>query len=279
MLRVSNIMARVKCPESDGEETGENCNLEELTNQCQRYEEQIVELHSVIAELSRKLEVERDDIIPEETETSCDEFDEVNNESFEFEDDLERKVYSPTNQTNINKNRKVLNKEQQDYNSLVFERDLDSQLTDSNCIIDIDKGQQVDGNPILRAPNCDNEIDKSYRKDNVDKNELGENKNVLYKIELFDQVQQELLESRQELDQLRELLTIKDGEKDAITSDRNSLKRQLDDLQATMEYQEAKMDLKKKPSNICGSRKTSTTSARSNNDIPVVSSLTIDDTI
>ena len=33
-----------------------------------RYEERIVELHSVIAELSRKLEDERDDVIREESE-------------------------------------------------------------------------------------------------------------------------------------------------------------------------------------------------------------------
>ena len=33
-----------------------------------RYEERIVELHSVIAELSRKLELGKDDVIPEESE-------------------------------------------------------------------------------------------------------------------------------------------------------------------------------------------------------------------
>ena len=36
-----------------------------------RYEERIIELHSVIAELSKKMEEEKDDIIKEESE--CDE--------------------------------------------------------------------------------------------------------------------------------------------------------------------------------------------------------------
>ena len=36
-----------------------------------RYEERIIELHSVIAELSKKMEEEKDDVIKEESE--CDE--------------------------------------------------------------------------------------------------------------------------------------------------------------------------------------------------------------
>ena len=36
--------------------------------QCQRYEERIIELHSVIAELSKKMEEEKDDMIKEESE-------------------------------------------------------------------------------------------------------------------------------------------------------------------------------------------------------------------
>ena len=39
----------------------------------ERYEERIVELHSVIAELSRKLESGKDDIIPEESEVEEEE--------------------------------------------------------------------------------------------------------------------------------------------------------------------------------------------------------------
>ena len=44
-----------------------------------RYEERIVELHSVIAELSRKLEDERDDVIREESEYEVGEEDENDN--------------------------------------------------------------------------------------------------------------------------------------------------------------------------------------------------------
>ena len=41
---------------------------QEWETQCQRYEERIVELHSVIAELSRKLNIGKEDVIPEESE-------------------------------------------------------------------------------------------------------------------------------------------------------------------------------------------------------------------
>ena len=42
-----------------------------LTFPMFRYEERIIELHSVIAELSKKMEEEKDDVIKEESE--CDE--------------------------------------------------------------------------------------------------------------------------------------------------------------------------------------------------------------
>ena len=42
-----------------------------LTFVMHRYEERIIELHSVIAELSKKMEEEKDDVIKEESE--CDE--------------------------------------------------------------------------------------------------------------------------------------------------------------------------------------------------------------
>ena len=42
-----------------------------LTSLMYRYEERIIELHSVIAELSKKMEEEKDDVIKEESE--CDE--------------------------------------------------------------------------------------------------------------------------------------------------------------------------------------------------------------
>ena len=45
--------------------------IQNLTFVMHRYEERIIELHSVIAELSKKMEEEKDDIIKEESE--CDE--------------------------------------------------------------------------------------------------------------------------------------------------------------------------------------------------------------
>ena len=70
--------------------------------QCQRYEERIVELHSVIAELSRKLETGKDDVIPEESEV-----DETLDSCIEEEEELEQSQAA------------------YDENSLAFERDLD----------------------------------------------------------------------------------------------------------------------------------------------------------
>ena len=277
MLGVSNIMARIKCEavsnDDEGEEVVEDYNLEELTNQCQRYEEQIVELHSVIAELSRKLEVEQDDIIPEETESSGDDFDEANEDSYNYDDDMDRKGgKSPINQINCSRNGKQQNKEDEDYNSLVFERDLDSQLTESNCVVEFDKCSQRGSDPILKNSYCDSERNTEGHDYKKDKDEL---KGHLFNNEILDQVKQELVESRQELDQLKELLTIKDNEKEAIIVERNSLKRQLNDLQATMEYQDAKMDLRKKPS----SRKSSATSIRLHVETPAIANNNIENGI
>lgn len=261
----NNIMAReiyLGSGEVD-DSGGENGNLEDLTNQCQRYEEQIVELHSVIAELSRKLEIEQDQIIHEETESSGEEPDEeIDSDCLDFGEDDDREVYNPTNKIILN--RRGFKQQQQDYNSLVFERDLDSQLTGN--VVDLDKGEHIEETNIVREGYRDNGIMGSRESFNkqLDKTDLENgHQNVLYKIELFDQLQQELVGSKKEMEQLRELLTLKDGEKDSIVSERNALKRQLDDLQATMEYQEAKMDLQKKPAiGSGGSRKSSTTSSR-----------------
>ena len=61
----------------------------------ERYEERIVELHSVIAELSRKLELGKDDVIPEESEVEDEEEGSyvsdscLDEEDHEDDDDLE----------------------------------------------------------------------------------------------------------------------------------------------------------------------------------------------
>ena len=256
MYGINRVMAKLKGMESEDErEVIDNYNFEELTNQCQRYEEQIVELHSVIAELSRKLEVEQDDIIHEETETSGEDFDESNHDSFNYEEYNEDKSpkSSMCNIINGTKNKLHLNKKHEDYNSLVFERDLDSQSVE---IVELDKD---DNGQVIDVSNCDN---VSRNRKNIDTMDVKQQTEEDRNSEILDQVKQELAESRKELEQLKELLTIRDGEKEMLLMDRNSLKRQLDDLQATMEYQDAKMDLRKKPS----SRKSSTVSSRLTND-------------
>ena len=142
----------MRCLESDDDrEPLDSYNFEELTNQCQRYEEQIVELHSVIAELSRKLEVEQNDIIPEETETSGEDFDESYHDSINNEESNENESSKRVgcNSSNV-KNKSQLNKRQEDYNSVVFERDLESQLVE---IVDIDEREESD--LIIATKNCD----------------------------------------------------------------------------------------------------------------------------
>ena len=72
----------------------------------ERYEERIVELHSVIAELSRKLELGKDDVIPEESEVEEEEEenqgsyvsdscldDEDHDDDVDLEDDEQRVPY------------------------------------------------------------------------------------------------------------------------------------------------------------------------------------------
>ena len=266
MFGTNNVVEQMRCMESDDErEPLDSYNFEELTNQCQRYEEQIVELHSVIAELSRKLEVEQDDIIPEETETSGEDFDESYHDSINNEesDENESSKTAGCNSSNV-KNKSQLNKRQEDYNSVVFERDLESQLVE---VVDIDEKEE--SGLMIATENCDTEpingsaIDEKWLKDEK------------YNPEILDQIKKELEESRKELEQLKELLTIKDGEKDMVIMERNSLKRQLNDLQATMEYQDAKMDLKKKSS----SRKSSTMSSKFTNDASNPSIGTVEDHI
>ena len=76
-----------------------------------------------------------------------------------------------------------------------------------------------------------------------------ENKDVLYKIELFDELQNEVAETRTDNERLQQVIIDRDEEladsSEAIRrlqTERESLKRQLEDLQSTLEFQEAKMD-------------------------------------
>ena len=158
-----------------------------------------VELHSVIAELSRKLESGKDDIIPEESEI------EEGAESYATDSCLE------DNEDELDDDEQEVIEEDPeipyDHDSLAFERDLEK---DEHLYVD---------------------------------------KSTLYKIELFDELQSEVAETRHENERLRQ--TICDRDRDLEESDRaiiqlqterESLKRQLEDLQSTLEYQEAKME-------------------------------------
>ena len=190
--------------------TGE---IVQLANQCERYEEQIVELHSVIAELSRNLKIERDQIIPEETESSSGEFHE--------EDENEEGL---------------------------FEHELETKLNDRTCPKEpYDEGQESEDDLAKHDEICNSKIQEDEKESNDDSESQydGGGQDVLYKIELFDQLQQELIEYKQETKQLRESLMSKDEEIKSKTIEREVLKRQLADLQASMEYQEAKMDLQR----------------------------------
>ena len=72
---------------------------------------------------------------------------------------------------------------------------------------------------------------------------------MLFKIELFDEMEKELFESRTENERL--LAVINEQEKaleesaqavEQLKTEKEAAKRQLEDLQATLEFQEAKMD-------------------------------------
>ena len=72
---------------------------------------------------------------------------------------------------------------------------------------------------------------------------------MLFKIELFDEMERELFESKNENERL--LTVISEQEKalaetaqavEQLRTEKEAAKRQLEDLQATLEFQEAKMD-------------------------------------
>ena len=144
-----------------------------------------MELHSVIAEMSRKLDNAKDVIVEEsEVTDSCieEESEEVEEDELEHSDENEDR--------------------NDDYDSLNFERDLEEH-----------------------------------------------NRDVLYKIEMFDELQKEMTDTRVQNQKLEQVLVnrdheIKESAKEIkmLQNDRESLKRQLEDLQSTLEYQEAKMD-------------------------------------
>ena len=179
ILELSQRLARVTAERDHLKESQEIMGPAQDSNQCQKYEERIVELHSVIAEMSRKLDNAKDVIVEE------------------------------------------------------------SEVTDS-CIEE--EGSEIDRESDHSAlSDRENEIyENSFERDLEDHS---------YKIEMFDELQREMIETRAQNDRLRSQISDRDREIDhsahqitLLQSERESLKRQLDDLQSTLEYQEAKMD-------------------------------------
>ena len=184
ILELSQRLAQVTAERDHLKESQETLGTGD-SNQCQqKYEERIVELHSVIAEMSRKLDNAKDVIVEES---------EVTDSCIEEED---------------------------------YEEDRESDQSDRS----------------------DRENDQNY--ENSFERDLEEhNRHVLYKIEMFDELQKEMIETKAENDRLQSQIANRDREIDHSThqisllhNERESLKRQLDDLQSTLEYQEAKMD-------------------------------------
>ncbi len=170
--------------------------------QCQRYEERIVELHSVIAELSKKLEVDRGDTIPEESECYA------TDSCLEEEEETENEGKS---------------------NQFIEKFPLSTFLTSTKHL----PKKEIFFFPDNEAPYDHDSL--AFEKSFQDQE---------YKIELFDELQAEVVETRGDNERLRQALQDKDKDlnesKDAIgklEADRDSLRRQLEDLQNTLEYQ------------------------------------------
>ena len=173
--------------------------------QCQRYEERIVELHSVIAELSRKLDDQQDDVIREESE-----FEEEEEESHLLEN---RSIVSDSCPDDP-----LYEEEDEDYTSLAFERAIDR-----------------DRNAACAA----GESSSQGSKFSAERDYEGE----------IQALRQELLGAQAEVQSAKEILELKDkelGQREVTLSqlqyERDNYRRQLQDIKATMEYQEARMD-------------------------------------
>ena len=177
--------------------------------QCQRYEERIVELHSVIAELSRKLDDRQDGVIREESEFEEEEEDEINeNRSIVSDSCPDDPLYE---------------EEDEDYTSLAFERAIDRERA------------------VLGAAGVENSSQGSKFSAERD-----------YEAEI-QALRDELLSAQREVQSANQLLGGKDkelaareGELSQALYERDNYWRQLQDIKATMEFQEARMDSREK---------------------------------
>ena len=186
-------------------------------SQCQRQEERIIELHSVIAELSRKMEETRDDMIKEESEVESN----LDNQSIATDSFVDEKLR--------------YRDEFEDYTSLAFERDLEfhTSLGRAKARTAASLSEDRTSERSAESGSC------SYTK----QLELQ----VVELLGLKDQLAQERLGR----EQLELQLGLKEKELGAarqqvasLVLERDTYKRQISDLKSTVEYQEAKMESK-----------------------------------
>ena len=210
---------RVKLIESSRNKTQENNRWE---SQCQRYEERIIELHSVIAELSKKMEESKDDVIKEESECESN----IDNQSIVTDSFVDEKLR--------------YRDEFEDYTSLAFERDLDFHTQS------LRRGRRG-----LEKQHQDSIISDDTDKTDESKISSGYAKQLeLQVLELLN-VKDQLEQERMEKDDLEVKLAQREKELKLATQqinnlvvERDTFKRQISDLKSTVEYQEAKMESK-----------------------------------
>ena len=183
--------------------------------QSQRYEERIVELHSVIAELSRKLEDQRDDVIREEES----ELEETGSQMFNEEEEP-----GFVSDSCPDEDEQAYEEGEDDCSSLAFERDLEHHTRSL-------REKRGARRRVIAEESC--------------QFPMGQRD---FESEIF-KLQQEMMALRSENDDLKCLLANRDEEANVnvsiieqLRSERDNLRRQLEDIKNTVEYQEAKME-------------------------------------
>ncbi|TRY69370.1 hypothetical protein TCAL_03782 [Tigriopus californicus] len=183
---------------------------DELELQCQRYEERMVELHSVIAELTRKLQSQEDDVIREESE---------------FEDTQSIVTDSCAEDDECNDG------EDEDYNSLAFERDLER-----NALF------RHNRNPGGGGVSRNSRIYGSSSSDSFSAERAEYEAEISRLHEKIKESQEESQKLTDELCERERHLVEQQLVIDQLQLERDAFKRQVDDIKTTVEYQEARMD-------------------------------------
>ena len=182
--------------------------------QCQRYEERIIELHSVIAELSKKMEDTKDDVIKEESEYESN----IDNQSVVTDSFIDEKLR--------------FRDEYEDYTSLAFERDLEFHTRS------LRKGQKSSGKNLESvASGVSDDTDKS----DESKFSVGYTKQLeLQVLELYsikDQLTQERMEKEEleiKLGQRDKELKVASQQINNLIVERDEYKKQISDFKKIM---------------------------------------------